>query len=168
MTIDDLPDVYHLGDRLFTSAAAPLLYRTWDEYEITDYFNTSPDLCLVAEREGRTLGFVIGTTFRKPRTAWTYGYIAWIGVRKNYQHTNIGRRLYDAEEDRMSKEGARMIIMDTEGSNQRAIRFFRKRGFTQAKMHLWLTKTLKSLGKPAPRSRRPRSAWRKRRKRPLH
>jgi hypothetical protein len=40
MEIDDLSAVYHLGEKLFTSDEFPILYRTWDPYEVTDYFST--------------------------------------------------------------------------------------------------------------------------------
>ena len=51
MTIDDLSEVFHLGENLFTSEYSPSMYRTWDEYEITTLFNSDNDLCLVAELE---------------------------------------------------------------------------------------------------------------------
>ncbi len=38
MIIDDISAVYHLGERLFTSEEYPILYRTWDQFEVTDYF----------------------------------------------------------------------------------------------------------------------------------
>jgi hypothetical protein len=43
MEIDDLSAVYHLGEKLFTSDEFPILYRTWDPYEVTDYFSTDPE-----------------------------------------------------------------------------------------------------------------------------
>ncbi len=141
MTIDDLPAVYHLGERLFTSATFPLLYRTWDEYEVTHYFNTEPELCLVAEVEGRIVGFAIGTTVEKPGTAWKYGYLLWLGVKRSYQRTGMGRRLYSEMEKRMLKQGVRMVIVDTEGDNLKAISFFKKAGFSEARTYIWMTKT---------------------------
>ena len=52
MTIDDLSEVFHIGEEVFTAEFSPSLYRTWDEYEITTLFNTDSELCLVAERGG--------------------------------------------------------------------------------------------------------------------
>ena len=43
MTIDDLAKVYHLGKKAYFTEF-PVLYRTWDEFEVTDYYNTDPDL----------------------------------------------------------------------------------------------------------------------------
>ena len=49
MEIDDIPSVYHLGERVFTSEDLPILYRTWDPYEVTEYFSSDPDYCFIAE-----------------------------------------------------------------------------------------------------------------------
>ena len=46
MEIDDVAAVYHLGEELFTSEKLPILYRTWDQYEVTDYFTSESDYCL--------------------------------------------------------------------------------------------------------------------------
>lgn len=37
MTIDDLPKVFHLGEKAYLTEF-PVLYRTWDEFEVTDYY----------------------------------------------------------------------------------------------------------------------------------
>jgi len=65
MEIDDISGVYHLGEELFTSEEFPILYRAWDAYEVTDYFTSDPDYCLVAESEGRVAGFVLLLLKRK-------------------------------------------------------------------------------------------------------
>ena len=142
MSIDDLPAVYHLGEELFTSEEFPILYRTWDMYEVTEYFNVDPDYCLVAEIDKEIVGFIIGTTITKG-TAWNYGYIAWIGVKPEFQRVKLGRRLYREVEKRMKREeGARMMIADTDSNDKDAICFFEKMGFLGHKEHLWLIKTL--------------------------
>lgn len=144
MSIDDLPAVYHLGEELFTSEEFPILYRTWDRYEVTEYFNLDPYYCLVAEIDKQIIGFIIGTTIEKEGTAWKYGYIAWIGVKREFQRTSLGRRLYRETEKRMKKkEGVRMVIADTDSNDEQAIRFFEKLGFLDRKQHLWMIKSLR-------------------------
>ena len=140
--IDDLSIVYHLGEELFTSEDAPFLYRTWDEFEVTEYFTTDPEFCLVVEIDDEIVGFIFGTIMEKPGTAWKYGYVAWIGIKKSHQGTHIGRRLYEELEKRMMEEGVRMMIADTEGSNKTALEFFRKSGFAKTKTHIWMAKVL--------------------------
>jgi ribosomal protein S18 acetylase RimI-like enzyme len=143
MEIDDVAPVYHLGEELFTSEEFPILYRTWDPYEVTDYFTSEPEYCLVAEAEGRTVGFILANVVEKEGTAWKkYGYLSWIGVAQDYQRTNLGQRLYSRLEDILKEEGVRMVIADTEADNLPAIEFFKSQGFSIREDHTWLAKTL--------------------------
>jgi ribosomal protein S18 acetylase RimI-like enzyme len=143
MEIDDISQVYHLGEKLFTSDELPILYRTWDPYEVTDYFTSDPDYCLVAEAGNRIVGFILATTIEKEGTAWKkYGYLSWIGVDEDFQRKNLGLRLYRKLEERFRKEGVRMILADTEAENKEAIAFFKAIEFSPARRHVWLAKTL--------------------------
>jgi len=152
MEIDDVSSVFHLGEKLFTSDEFPILYRTWDPYEVTDYFSSDPDYCLVAEVEGKVAGFVLANTIEKEGTAWKkYGYLSWIGVDEAFQRFNLGLRLYRKLEDRLREEGVRMVIADTDAGNRGAIKFFEKLGFTERSKHIWLAKTLRRPAKKAPR-----------------
>jgi len=144
MEIDDIPSVYHLGESLFTSEEFPILYRTWDAYEVTDYFTSNPDYCLVAEADQRIIGFIMATTIEKEGTAWKkYGYIAWLGVDEAFQRRGLSRRLYRELEHRLLEDGVRMIIADTDGDNEEAIAFLNRMGFTPRSRHMWLAKTLR-------------------------
>lgn len=143
MEIDDLSAVYRLGEKLFTSDELPILYRTWDAHEVTEYFTSDSDYCLVAEVEGKMAGFIIANTIIKEGTAWKrYGYLAWIGVDDSYQRTGLGERLYRRLEEMMREEGVRMIMCDTEASNRGAITFFKSLGFADSAKHIWLAKNL--------------------------
>jgi GNAT superfamily N-acetyltransferase len=106
MEIDDVSAVYHLGEKLFTSDEFPILYRTWDPYEVTEYFTTESEYCLVAETEDdRIVGFVLANMVEKEGTAWKkYGYLTWIGVDEGFQRTNLGQRLYNKIEDTFQKK----------------------------------------------------------------
>jgi len=144
MEIDDLSVVYRLGESLFTSEEYPILYRTWDPYEVTGLFTSDPEFCLVAEVDEKVVGFVLATTVVKEGTAWKrYGYIEWIGVAVGFQHAHLGQRLYRRLEERFREEGVRMIIADTVIENERAIGFFNRLGFTATGKHVWLAKTLR-------------------------
>jgi len=144
LEIDDLAQVYRLGERLFTSDDMPILYRTWDPYEVTDYFSSDPDYCFVAEVDDKIVGFLLATTIEKEGTAWKrYGYISWLGVDEAFQRNNLARRLYRRLEDRLLEDGVRMVIADTDGDNAEAIDFFKAIGFSPRSEHIWLAKTLK-------------------------
>jgi ribosomal protein S18 acetylase RimI-like enzyme len=58
MEIDDLAHVFHLGEKLFTAREVPNLYRTWDEYEVVNLFQSDPEFCLVAEFDDEIVGFM--------------------------------------------------------------------------------------------------------------
>lgn len=142
MEIDDIPVVYHMGETLFRSDVAPSLYRTWDEWEVTGLFNTDPDYCLVAEHDtgpddGPVVGFVLGTTLKKG--SWTYGYIIWLGVDDRFQRRHIADLLVDEIIATMVEDGARMVICDTDPTNQKALGFFRRKGFGSERQHVYLS-----------------------------
>jgi ribosomal protein S18 acetylase RimI-like enzyme len=146
MEIDDISAVYRLGEKLFSSEEFPILYRTWDPYEVTEYFSSDPDYCLVAEAEtnGKIVGFILATTVEKEGTAWKkYGYLSWIGVAEAFQRTKLGLRLYRELEKRLMEDGVRMVIADTEAENEEAITFFKRVGFSISSQHTWLAKTLR-------------------------
>ncbi|MDO8473824.1 MAG: GNAT family N-acetyltransferase [Dehalococcoidia bacterium] len=153
MDIDDISRVYRLGEKLFTSDEFPVLYRTWDAFEVTDHFVSDPDYCLVAETEAdkKIVGFILGTTFEKKGTAWKkYGYLTWLGVDPALHRANLGHRLYKALERKFKADGARMVIADTDANNSEALAFFNAMGFSPDGQHVWLTKTLPRAPKTPP------------------
>ena len=152
MEIDDLAAVYHLGEKLFTSQRLPILYRTWDAHEVTEFFTADAEYCLTALIDDNLAGFILANTIIKEGTAWKrYGYLAWIGIDERFQGTGLGERLYRKLEDKFRADGVRMVICDTEAANDRAIRFFEKLGFGDEVEHIWLTKTLRR--KPGPKKK---------------
>jgi len=142
MTIDDFPEVFHIGEQVFTAEYSQSLYRTWDEYEITTLYNSDTELCLVAEAGERILGFALGTTVIKHNSPWKYGYLVWLGVRKDTQKGQVGSRLFKEIKRRMKEQGVRMIIIDTSANNEPAIRFFQKQGFNDIQEHVYMTLNL--------------------------
>jgi ribosomal protein S18 acetylase RimI-like enzyme len=142
MSIDDLPEVFHIGEAVFTAEYSPTLYRTWDEYEITTLFNSDSELCLVGEIGDEIVGFALGTTVEKQRSPWKYGYLVWLGVRPDVQKSQVGNRLFRELKRRMREQGVRMIIVDTSADNQAAISFFQKQGFGNPHEHVYLTLNL--------------------------
>lgn len=151
MSIDDFSEVFHIGEQLFTSESFQSLYRTWDEYEITTLFNSDNELCLVAEVGKKILGFVLGTTVTKHNSPWKYGYLVWLGVRKDIQQGGVGSGLFKEIRHRMKEQGVRMMIIDTSADNQPAISFFQKQGFDDIQEHVYMSLNLtrKSRKKPA-------------------
>ena len=144
MDIDDLPAVFHLGERLFTAREAPNLYRTWDEDELIDLFQGDPEFCIVAKMDERVVGFALGTTVIKSRSAWKYGHLLWLGVDPEYQGIGIATRLFNHVRDAMIETGVRMLVVDTQADNLPALRFFRKLGFGSPEEQVYLSLNLAS------------------------
>jgi len=142
MTIDDFSEVFHIGEQVFTVEYSQSLYRTWDEYEITTLFNSDSELCLVAEAGDEILGFVLGTTVTKHKSPWKYGYLVWLGVRKDIQQGGVGSGLFKEIRHRMKEQGVRMMIIDTSADNLPAVRFFQKQGFDDVQEHVYMSLNL--------------------------
>jgi ribosomal protein S18 acetylase RimI-like enzyme len=140
--IDDLASIFHLGEKVFTSHGYSNLYRTWDEYEVTTFFNQESENVLVAEDDGKVVGFAMGTTIEKARSAWSYGHLVWLGVEPDYARSGLGSMLFDRFKRLMKKQGVRMLMVDTQADNEPAISFFRKKGFENPTRHVYLTMQL--------------------------
>jgi ribosomal protein S18 acetylase RimI-like enzyme len=150
MTIDDFSEVFHIGDEVFTAEYSQSLYRTWDEFEITTLFNSDNELCLVAEAGENILGFALGTTVKKRNSPWKYGYLVWLGVRRNIQQGGVGSGLFKEIKHRMKEQGVRMMMIDTSADNLPALNFFQKQGFGDIRDHVYMSLNLtrKSRKKP--------------------
>lgn len=145
MAIDDIATVFHLGERLFTARSAPNLFRTWDEYEVTNFFQNDSEYCLVAETdddEEQIVGFVLGTTVTKSHSAWKYGYLVWLGVDPDFHEGGVASKLFARFQDLMLGDGVRMMIVDSEADNLPALSFFRKMGFNHPQEHIYLALNL--------------------------
>ena len=142
LNIDDFPEVFHIGEEVFTAESFQSLYRTWDEYEVTTFFNSDSELCLVAEAGGKILGFALGTTVTKHNSPWKYGYLVWVGVRTDIQQGGVGSGLFKEIKHRMKEQGVRMMIIDTSADNHPAVRFFQKQGFDDIQEHVYMSLNL--------------------------
>ena len=96
----------------------------------------------MAQSRKKTVGFALGTTIEKERSAWKYGYLVWIGVAPDFQGQGVGARMVSMIRERMTREGARILMVDTEADNMEAIRFFRKMGFSKPEKHIYLSLNL--------------------------
>ena len=153
MTIDDFSEVFHIGEQLFTSEYSPSMYRTWDEYEITTHYNSDSDLCLVAELDDEIIGFALGTTVEKQNSAWKYGYLVWLGIKKGIQKSGAGEKLFREIKRRMIEQGVRMMLIDTDAENHAGISFFKKQGFGNIQQHVYMSLNLSK--KPKQKKEKP-------------
>jgi ribosomal protein S18 acetylase RimI-like enzyme len=137
--IDDLPEIFHLGETLFTAEKVQTLHRTWDEFEVVGLYQSDSPYCFVAENEeDKMVGFALGTIIDKSHS-WKYGYLIWLGIHPDYQHAGVGQKLFKAFRTAIMEEGARIIMVDTEADNEGALKFFRKMGFNNSRHHIYLS-----------------------------
>ena len=150
MTIYDLAEVYELGLSQFDAESWPMLYRSWDEYEVTTRFHVDGEYCLVAENNDeessrRIVGFVLGSVVSKPGSAWNYGYVVWMCVHPRWRRRNVAARLVDRLVETMVEiDGIRILMTDTDPENHRAMKFFAARGFSEQHPHVYLSSNLET------------------------
>ncbi len=142
MELHDIPPVFDLGERLFRPEEYPNLYRTWDEYDLIQYYTADGEYCLVAENDEQIVGFVIGTVIEKRRSAWSYGYLVWLGTEPEIEGRGVARRLLTRLTELFIEAGVRIMMVDTEAENGRALEFFERQGFGQPVEHIYLAKNL--------------------------
>ena len=143
-TIDDLAAMFHLGEKVFTPHEVSNLYRTWDEYEVTHLFNAEPEYMLAAELGGRLVGFCLGSVIEKARSAWSYGHLLWLAVDPKFEGRGVAGKLFDEFRDIMDEQGIRMLMVDTQADNERAIDFFTRKGFSNPIDHVYMTLNIKN------------------------
>ncbi len=97
---------------------------------------------MVAEIGGQVVGFAMGTTIKKARSAWMYGYLLWLGVDPKYTRKGVGGMLLEQFRSLMEKEGVRILMVDTQADNLPAIEFFRNKGFEKPTNHVYMTMNL--------------------------
>lgn len=142
MEIDDVAEVFHLGEKVFEAEKVPSLYRTWDEFEVIELFHGDPEFCLAAELGDQIVGFALGTTITKTHSAWKYGHLVWLGVDPTHQRAGVAEKLFNRFRDIMLEENVRMLLVDTMAENLPALHFFRKMGFGSPQQHIYLTLNL--------------------------
>ena len=139
MRLEDLSAVFLLGQKLFTAEDFPTLYRCWDDDEVMNLFSSDQETCLVAESAGKVVGFALGSIMKKPRNAWLYGWLEWLAVDPAYKRHGIATRLLNQLTTLFIKREARIILVDTDESNHKALAFFRKIGFGHEIKHIYLS-----------------------------
>lgn len=144
MQLKDIPAVFELGQSLFTAEKLPTLYRAWDEHELVALFDTEEETCLVAESGEQVVGFALGRMMDKPRNAWRYGWLEWLGVDARHKRTGVATRLLNQLTNLFIERDARIVLVDTAAQDHSALAFFRKHGFGQEIRHVYLSHNLEN------------------------
>jgi ribosomal protein S18 acetylase RimI-like enzyme len=144
MELRDVPEVFELGEKLFTAEKWPTLYRSWDDHELAQLFSSDAETCLVAEADGKIIGFALGRVTEKPRSAWRYGLLLWLGVERRFKRAGIATRLVRQLTGIFIDRDARIMLVDTAAKNHAALAFFRRNGFGQEIRHVYLSHNLEN------------------------
>jgi ribosomal protein S18 acetylase RimI-like enzyme len=144
MELKDVAAVYDLGQTLFTAEEWPTLYRSWDDHELALLFSSDAETCLVAEADGEVVGFALGRVTEKPRSAWRYGVLMWLGVKRKFKRGGIATRMLRQLTGLFIERDARIMLVDTAAKNHTALAFFRRNGFGQEIRHVYLSMNLEN------------------------
>jgi len=101
--------------------------------QMIDLSNTRfPLSCLVAEYEGKVIGFILGEVsgweFKVPDTV---GWISTIGVDPNYQHQGVARKLSQEFIKNLKSIGVTIVYTLVNWSDWGLLKFFRAMGFSR-------------------------------------
>ena len=144
MELKDMAGVFELGQKLFTAEKWPSLYRSWDDHELALLFSGDAETCLVAEADGKIVGFALGRVTEKPRSAWRYGLLLWLGVERRFKRGGIATRLVRQLTGLFIDRDTRLMLVDTAATNHAALAFFRRSGFGQEIRHVYLSQNLEN------------------------
>jgi len=144
MELRDVAGVFELGQKLFTAEQWPSLYRSWDDHELAQLFSTEAETCLVAESDGKIVGFALGRVMEKPRNPWRYGWLLWLGVDLRYKRSGVATRLVNQLKGLFIDRNARIMLVDTAAKNHSALSFFRRNGFGREIRHVYLSQNMEN------------------------
>lgn len=82
---------------------------------------------------------VIGITIEKPQSSWKYGYLVWWGCAPTHQGLVIAAQMCVVMQELLAVEKCRILMIDTQQSNQAALGFFRKLGLGHDEQHVYLS-----------------------------
>ncbi len=92
------------------------------------FLENNPDTFLVAEHNGRVVGYVMG--YLRPDLE---GHIMSIAVDPSYRGNGIGSALLTEVIERLINKGARYIGLEVRVSNEKAIKLYERFGFKRIK-----------------------------------
>ena len=142
MTVEDIPGIVALGNRVFKADQAPTLYRAWEEAEVLRIYTAYKDTCLAAFRGDQLAGFALGSLLNKPGSSWSYGWLEWLGVDPALKRRRVAQRLIKQLRERFVQQEVRIMLVDTYEGNKPALSLFRKFGFGREIKHVYLSMNL--------------------------
>ena len=107
-------------------------FNRFDAYNLEDFerwYQYNPDLCLVAEIEGRIAGYMI------TRILPTQGDLASLAIHSNYKRHGLATALFNYTVKRVKEYGKKQITLEVRKNNSSALAFWHKMGFVPFGSH---------------------------------
>jgi ribosomal protein S18 acetylase RimI-like enzyme len=127
LTLEDLDSIVEI-DRRVLGKPRQDFWKKRIEMVNTQY----PLSCLVAEMEGKVVGFIVGEVrgweFGVPDTI---GWVSTIGVDPSYQHRGIAKKLGEEFVKNLKAIGVTMVYTLVNWNDWDLLKFFRAMGFTR-------------------------------------
>lgn len=106
----------------------------YSEPEMHHFLSRPKAVRMVAEQEGKILGFIIADRFRPRRSQQFMGKIITIDVLPEARRTGLGSRLLNAVEEKLRDAGCSYVSLETAIDNLAAMRFYKKHNYTGLKI----------------------------------
>ncbi|HET9181188.1 MAG TPA: GNAT family N-acetyltransferase [Candidatus Angelobacter sp.] len=106
----------------------------YPEDEMRYFIDRRSAITLVAENDGRILGFVIADRFRSRRGAHSMGRIITIDVVPEAQQIGVGSRLLNKVEEELKRKECDYVSLEVAVDNHNAMRFYKKHGYSVLKV----------------------------------
>lgn len=143
MEIKDLADVWKLGTTELDLDSI-LYHKFWDQNELFRSFTKDPEYCIVAEEEGKIIGFGIGNRQAFSQSTEDIAIIGWIVVHKKHRRKGVGTLLCNNLIQKLKKSGVSKIIADVESTNEASIKMLERLSFEKSFSVHWFSKELKT------------------------
>lgn len=126
---EDEPDLLLVEQETWTTASSPVAPPAWDGSQVFFRPDRGPDGFLVAEVDGRVVGYVaVHQAMAIPAHEHVLT-IDGLGVRSQAQGRGVGRALVEAAAGVARERGARRLTLRVLGSNTAARRVYERCGF---------------------------------------
>jgi RimJ/RimL family protein N-acetyltransferase len=124
------------ADRFRTRDHPEQMYDRWLRQRAGD----PRSVFLVAEHDGRIVGYLVGTIEAEIPIYWTpeCGWIHDLWVDETYRHEGVGRQMAMLTVERFSQLGVKQIRLQTAAVNEGARRLFESCGFRVSTIEMLL------------------------------
>jgi N-acetylglutamate synthase-like GNAT family acetyltransferase len=127
LTVNDFEDIANIQEAITKKRA-----RNGLERRIREYIQKDPQACLVAEDEGKVVGFVIGDVKDWGFGVEKSGWLEIIGIHPKYMGQGIGKRLGKELLEHFKSKGIKNVFTVARWDSGDLLAFFKSIGFDRS------------------------------------